>query len=439
MPENFLGLRGTLDWETNEDPQNWRQGIFRLRPNGSAQILGILSMLGEFGTMEVAASKSKGIPSTQHNWWTQKYKAASGAVTGVFTDSGLTTAYTSGGAIGTQLYIKMALATAERIRIGHQVLLMYTGDSTAYATAEVLDVVRNGTNSYAKISLLEADDNSVSFDLSDADRILVVGNINAQGGRMPQILAKNPTQLFNYPQIFRTPFGLTTSAETQVLRTEDPHTKERRNAGEDHAAEMEWALIWSVLSSSTGENGNPKYTMDGLVSIIRKYAPDNVYDYRTDPDFAGLTWEQGGEAWLNKILEVQARYNSDGYLVESGGKALTAVDVLARTYGHINLSPGDIGYGIKTARWMSPHGEMHFRQHPLMALEPLTQRMALGIPASVNIEYMPVIGWDTDIHTNRQANDELSRIDEYITECTIQVDYPDKLFVAFGFGEKNTV
>lgn len=436
---NFLGMRGTLNWATNEDPQNWRQGIFRLKPNGKAQILGMLSMSEGYGSMSTAASKSKGIPSTQYNWWTQVYASASGAVTAIYTDSGLATAYTSGGVAGQTLYVKMAEAVADNIRIGHQVMLAYTSDNTAYATAKVTDVVRNGASSYIRVTLLEADDNSSSYDLSDANRVIVIGNINAQGGRLPANLKKNPTPLSNVPQIFRTPISLTNSALTQELRTEDPYTKERRDALDDHSAEMEWATIWGVRSERTGDNGKPEYTMDGIVSLIRANT-SNIYDYRTDTDFSGKSWVQGGQDWIEKVLEIQARYNSDGYVLECGGKALTGLGDLARTYGHINLEPGDLGYGIKTIDWMSNHFSepLHFRQHPLMALETLTQNMVLGIPPG-ELSYMPVKGRDTDILKNRQANDEDAKIDEFLTECTIRIDNPTKFFVMFGFGQANTV
>ena len=443
---NFLGMRGTLDWATNEDPQNWRQGIFRLKPNGKAQILGILSMMGGFGSQSykpgTAAKSAGGIPSTVHNWWTQKYVAASGSVTAVYTESTLTTLYTSGGVAGDTVYVKCAETTADKFRIGHQVMIMLTTDNTMYVTGKATDVVRNGVSSYERVLLLEADNNSTASpanDLSNADRILVIGNINPQGGRLPANLKKNPTPLSNVPQIFRTPISLTNSALTQELRTEDPYTKEKRDGMDDHSAEMEWATVFGVRSERTGDNGKPEYTMDGVISLVRANT-SNVYDYRTDTDFSGKTWVQGGMDWIEKVLEIQARYNSDGYLLECGGKALTGLGDLARTYGHINLEPGDLGFGIKTVDWMSNHYSepLHFRQHPLFAIEDYAQNMVLGIPPG-ELSYLPVKGRDTDLLKNRQANDEDAKIDEYFTECTIRIDNPDKFMVMFGFGQANTV
>jgi len=436
---NFLGMRGTLDWATNEEPQNWRQGIFRLKPAGRAQILGILSMSGGYGSMQSGAMKGKGIPSTQYNWWTQKYVVANAALTGKFTDSTLATAYTSGGAAGDTIYFKMAEASADRFRVGHQIMAMYTSDNTAYVTGKVTDVVRNGASSYVKVLLLEADDNSSSFDISDMDRILAIGNINAQGGRLPANLKKNPTQLSNLPQIFRTPISLTNSAATNMLRTEDPYTKERRDALDDHTADMEWASIFGVKSPRTGENGKPEYTMDGIVNLVRQNS-SNVFDYRTDADFTGKTWAEAGHIWLRKVFEITSRYNSDGYLMECGGKALSGLEELAEVYGHINLEKGDLGYGIRTTDWMTTHFSepIHFRMHPLMSQETFSQNMALGIPPG-EVEYLPVIGRDTNILKDRQANDEDAQIDEYLTECTIAIHNPDKFLILFGVGQANTL
>jgi hypothetical protein len=43
----FMGMRGTGDWATDERPKNWRQGILRLYPNGTAPLTAILSKMGQ--------------------------------------------------------------------------------------------------------------------------------------------------------------------------------------------------------------------------------------------------------------------------------------------------------------------------------------------------------------------------------------------------------
>ena len=56
----FLGMRGTGDWVTNQRPQNWREQILYLYPNGMAPLTAILSMMSSEMTTDPT-----------FNWWTQ--------------------------------------------------------------------------------------------------------------------------------------------------------------------------------------------------------------------------------------------------------------------------------------------------------------------------------------------------------------------------------
>ncbi len=56
----FLGMRGTGDWAANERPENWRQGILRLYPNGMAPLTAILSKM-----------KNSSTDDPVFHWWTK--------------------------------------------------------------------------------------------------------------------------------------------------------------------------------------------------------------------------------------------------------------------------------------------------------------------------------------------------------------------------------
>src|SRR5689334_10114845 len=43
----IAGLRGTGDWGTDERPKNFREGILRFNPNGTAPILALTSKAGK--------------------------------------------------------------------------------------------------------------------------------------------------------------------------------------------------------------------------------------------------------------------------------------------------------------------------------------------------------------------------------------------------------
>ncbi len=114
---SFMGMRGTQDWVTNQRPQNWREQILYLYPNGDAPLTAMLSMM---------ASESTDDP--HFHWWTQNVTSVGGAVANIYTLPDLSVAYVSGGVIGDTLYIAVAEALANQIRGGHQLLLRVAAD-----------------------------------------------------------------------------------------------------------------------------------------------------------------------------------------------------------------------------------------------------------------------------------------------------------------------
>ena len=177
----FLGMRGTGDFTVSgQRPKNWREMILYLYPNGDAPLTAILAKMA-----------SEKVDDPEFNWFTKTLSQQAGAITGIYTNSTLVTAYVSGGVKGDTLYVKMAEADLADFRIGHQVLLRSTTDITVDKNAKVTGRTAAGASSYLTVVLLEAD-NASGADLSDANRVLVVGNINSEGAGMPTSISYDP-------------------------------------------------------------------------------------------------------------------------------------------------------------------------------------------------------------------------------------------------------
>ena len=182
----FLGMRGNGDWTTDQRPKNWRQKVLQLYPNGDAALTAILSMM-----------KSEGTDDPEFNWWTKSLAIQAAAVTNVYTDAGLTTAYTTGGVAGDIHYAKVATeALTSEFRAGHQVILRNTANYADDCNGKVISIVKNGSSSYIAVKLLEADPTTTG--IADCNRLLVTGNINPEGGTMPSAIAYDPTKHYNY-------------------------------------------------------------------------------------------------------------------------------------------------------------------------------------------------------------------------------------------------
>lgn len=433
---SFLGMRGSGDWATDQRPKNWREGILYLYPNGQAPLTAIMAKL-----------RNERVDDPEYNWWTKTLPSQRAAITGIYTDAVLATAYVSGGAAGDVVYFKMTAADVAHFRVGHQVLLRDASDLTVDVVGKVTARAANGASSYIAVKLLEADDNSSSGDLSNADVAIVIGNINAEGASIPGAVAYDPTKLYNYTQIFRTSLSITRTARRTKLRTGDAYREAKRECLELHSIEMEKAFIFGIKTEGTGDNGKPERTTDGIINIIRANAPANVDDFSTNATYSGKAWNDdgGGETWLTNFLEVLFRYGRQEKLCLCGSGALLGINRLAQSSTHMTITPTTKAYGISVNQWITPFGTIYLKTHPLFSMEATLRNSMLAIePEELNYRFID----DTSFYGEGEAKqasqgNNANRIDgtneEYLTEAGLELHHPSVFAFLNGVGVDSTV
>ncbi len=433
----FLGMRGNGDWVTDQRPKNYRESILFLYPNGDVPLTAILSKL-----------KSEQVDDSEFNWWTKTLPTQAAAITGVYTDAAMGTAYVSGGVLGSVLYVKMSAASVTEFRIGHQVLLRDASDFTLDVNAKVVSKNVNGASSQVGIRLLEADDNSThSHTLANADRIIIIGNINEEGAAMPSAIAYDPVKLYNYTQIFRTPLSITRTARKTRLRTGDQYKEAKREALELHSIEMEKAFIFGQMLETTGADGKPERTTQGILNCLRENVPANVDDFVLNASYAGKGWldDGGGKAWLNAYLELVFRYGNRDKLALCGSGALLGLNNLAEANSHFTLTPVTKAYGINVVEWVTPFGVINLKTHPLFSQETSLQKSILILePANLRYRYID----DTSFYgegaakqaapgTNSGRRD--GTVEEFLTEAGLEMHHPATMMFLNGIGDDNAV
>jgi len=430
----FLGMRGTGDWVANQRPESWRQQIMYLYPNGMAPLTAILSMMG-----------SKRVTDPRFHWWTQEQTAVSGAVTAICTDAGMVNPYVTGANAGDTLFFRVTAALGNRVRAGHQILLRDGSDWRVDVVGKVTGVTIGGAEAVIAVKLLEDDDNSDDHDLSDCDNFKIIGNINPEGGEMPDAIALNPVEVYNYTQIFRTPLSITRTAKMTTLRTGDSYQKAKAECLEMHSWEMELALLWGIRTQNTGDNGKPERTTGGVIPGIRELAPLNCDDYSLNPAYAGINWNAagGGGTWLRAYLEQIFRYGSNDKLALVGSGALLGIEALAMAEGQMNISTGQKVYGMEITEWKTPFGSIKMKTHPLFSHDVTTRNMMVLLePRELEFKYIT----DTTFYGEGTATQHPSgygarRIDglneEYLTEGGLEFGLPQKCAVLNGVGLDN--
>jgi hypothetical protein len=419
----FMGMRGTGDWVSNQMPENWRQMILRLFPNGQTPLTAIMSMMG-----------SESTDSPIFHWWDKLLPTQRATVTGVYTDV-LSSAYVSGGVAAATLYVKMSSDDASFFKTSDVVLLRDASDYTVDVVARVSAApVQNGASSYITVVLLEADDNSTTHDLSDCDVALVIGTMNEEGTTSPTAKAYDPTERYNYTQIFKNSLEITETARVTTLRTGDAYAEAKRDCLELHSIEMEKGFLWGIRTTGTGTGGKPRRTTNGIIRQLTS----NVNDYSLNSTYSGQTWLQGGEIWLDTYLEQIFRYGANEKLCLAGSGAILGINRLAKASGQITIQPTTVSYGLKVGQWITPFGVIYLKTHPLFSYE-ATNRNSMLILEPKNLKYRYLKGRDTKFQPNIQANDADEKKDQYLTEAGLELHFEQTFGYLNGVGSDNAV
>jgi len=430
----FLGMRGTDDWVSGQRPENWRQQILYLYPNGNAPLTAILSMMG-----------GESVDDPRFHWWTQEQSAVGGAVLGVFTLPDLSAAYAGGGVAGDVIYISITTTLANRIREGHQILLRDASDYRVDVVGKVTGVTRGTTLSVLAVKLLEADDNSADHDLQNCDTFKIIGNINPEGGEMPDAIALNPVQVYNVTQIWRSPLSMTRTALKTKLRTPEQRAKAKSEALEMHSWEMELSFLWGIRTESIGDNGKPERTTMGVINFIRQYAAANCDDYTLNATYAGQTWVTGGGTWLRTMLEQIFRYGAEEKLCLCGSGFLLGIEALALSEGQISLEPAAKIYGMQIREWITPFGSIYMKTHPLFSHDATTRNMGIILePKELTYRYIDDTTFygenDSKTHSFGYGQRRVDGInEEFLTEGGLEFGLPQKCGILNGVGLDNAL
>jgi hypothetical protein len=376
------GLRHTSNFEGNQRPQNWREAILLLNPNGMAPLTGLTS-----------AMKSRSTNDPQFNWFekvlpTQRFTlsanlAASGDLA------------VSSGALG--------------LKAGHILRIEATGEIVRVSSDPVLDtaipVVRGFSGSTAATVTI-ASENPAAH---------VIGTAHEEGSAAPTGINYDPTRRYNYTQIFRNTLEMTRTASRTRLRTGDAVKEAKRECLELHSIELEKAFFWGKAHETT-LGGKPIRTTGGVISFIDS---NNVVN-NTDGSFT-MTELEG---WLKRIFD----YGSTEKVAFAGNTAVLAINQCIRKNSSYNIQSGVKEYGMAVTRLICPFGELVIKTHPLFNQISSTSYNAADSSMTVldmaNVMYVNLDGADTKYQKDLAENGLDGEKSGYLTECGIEVHHP---------------
>lgn len=205
-----------------------------------------------------------------------------------------------------------------------------------------------------------------------------IGNAHEEGSSRPQGATNLGYPVFNYTQIFRTPWDVTRTARQSQYYTGNRVAKSRADGLLFHGEDIERSIIWGRRSHGV-KNGKPFRTMNGIVPLITT----NAQVQSTNVSYTDL------RSFLQGIFEVNIKGQPNERIAFCGNSVVSVIDTLVMAHGHMNISPSQTEFGMNVRKWMTPFGDISLMTHPLMNESPyFTKDLYVLHPGAVEILYM---------------------------------------------------
>lgn len=439
-----------------------RRKVFYDYPNGAAPLTGLTSML-----KEEAAS------DPEFNWWEKRMQeqrtqtiahtggsgpfAGSGAGVGNSWGNTLRTGGTgidAGGAPTVGDKISMKIVDSSQFRIGHIIevaSLTQTGGATSRILFRVSAISALAANllDLTFITIPAAGFVNNGSVLNNGLQVLVVGTAFAQGATGSSVSPYNlPVNPDNYCQIFRSEFSFTGTAIKTSAKFDDTglYKDRSKEASVNHMIELEKGFLFGARSKvldATNSN-TPTYTTGSVLWFLEQWEKQNianggVFDYNpgvaaptldTDDlkriivNATGSLSEKQYDGYLERVFRFTSN-KANEKLVLCGSGFLNVINQLYKSKGVLNGElPLTDTYGMDVVKHRCPFGTIYYKTHPLFSQHPVLRYNALILDVG-NLVYRYVTDRDTDLLTNRQANNVDGRVDEWLSECGLEARYPE--------------
>lgn len=387
----ITGLRTTTNFATDERPQNYRDGILMLYPNGKAPL-----------TAMRAVMKTKTTDDPEFHWWEKSLPTQRMVLSANVTTAATTLTVTSG---------------AKGAKAGSVLRIEHSGEIVRVVSDPASDTsltVQRAFGETAAATVTVASQNP---------NIHIIGTAFEEGSNAPTGINYDPVKQTNYTQIFRDTLEMTRTASKTRLRTKEAIAEAKRECLETHTIQIEKASWWGERLETT-INGKPARTSRGILNWIPSAN-------KVTADSSGYTMEWFEEQMYNAFL-----FGSSEKVGMLGNRALLSIQQVIRKNSTFNIQTGLKEYGMNVARLITPFGELVLKTHPLFnqLRDDLTATTAsdtawygaesqLAILDMANICWRAFSGDDTRYEKDLQQNGMDGMKSGYLTEGGYEVDH----------------
>lgn len=257
--------------------------------------------------------------------------------------------------------------------------------------------------------------------IADNADLFILGNTSKEGAAVREPSSWEETYVSQFTQILRSPFGATGTEAVSENYTGRDRVRQAKEAAINHAVDIERHFLFSERAEDTSTTaGSPFRSMGGLEYFLTS----------NNKDASGTLTEPELEDWAEDIFQETGTSNTR--LLLASPLVCSVLNQMAA--GRLQTVPSDKTFGIAIKEWQTAHGTFLIAKHRLLingAGGAGYGGYAFALDPS-KIKYVNLRERDTKLLKDRQAPGDDKYVDEYLTECSIQIENPSAHGVLTG-------
>lgn len=280
-------------------------------------------------------------------------------------------------------------------------------DASIFAAKDIIKVARTGEVMFC--TAVDTDTNTITVIrgygetagavINDDDDLVCLGNAMEEHSSKPTEKLRQPSKIYNYCGIMRTPFGVSGTVEaSQQITNEQERARLTRDKSIDHRLAIERQFLFGERKDDTS---NKRRMTRGLI----KWITTNVYD-------AGGTLTEN--EFDKEVCEPVFKYGSKTKLLVASPRMVSIIAGWGKE--KLQISQAAKAYGLNLKEYISPHGTLIIA--PSQCLEQYYAYHSFIVdPQHIFVRVLR----DTTLRRNIHNPDTDGFEDEYLSEIGLEL------------------
>jgi hypothetical protein len=247
---------------------------------------------------------------------------------------------------------------------------------------------------------------------NDAE-VLIIGNAQEEGSDGRTVKSTQEAGKFNYTQIFRTPVQLSRTELNSTLYGGKDLNYQRKKAGIEHARDIANALYFGQKKLSTDNTNTVRRTMGGVEEFLVAGSSTQA--------FGAAATHLSYDNFDSLVAQKAFSYGSGEKLLIAGPNLASQINSWARK-DLVTDVQGET-YGMRIKNLKTSYGDIMVIYDPLLGQSAIYAGYGFLLDMEY-IRYAHLEGSDTKLYTNIHDRDYDGVMDEYLTECSLEVKSP---------------